>query len=205
MKSESYPESVYPQADFFALKKPDWTAWQTTRQTALWKATVLACDLDPVNFQLPGSENLVRSWKELPQQAEDLLTAAKGSLGSNGILKVVATSTSGLEEYVVDLANFAAWLLSMRHPMPDGFPWGPEEIDLNYLHWPWGQHSTALLRNLAEAANKFWKNYDPADPSSAPTNKQVTAWLEKRGVAARNATAIATILRDDKLPPGPRK
>lgn len=71
--------------------------------------------------------------------------------------------------------------------------------------WPWGTHETELLRKLAGAANKFWVLYDPDDPTSAPTNKQVIEWLEKERVSNRTAEYIATILRADGLRKGPRK
>jgi len=71
--------------------------------------------------------------------------------------------------------------------------------------WPWGEHETLLLNKLGGAANRFWKLFDPDDPSTAPTNEQVTEWLKKQGVSQRIATAMATILRADNLPTGPRK
>lgn len=71
--------------------------------------------------------------------------------------------------------------------------------------WPWGSHETLLLRMLAAAADKFWANYDPADATTAPTNDEVCRWLGTQGVADRNAQVIATILRVDGLPTGPRK
>jgi hypothetical protein len=71
--------------------------------------------------------------------------------------------------------------------------------------WPWGSYETKLLRSLGAAANKLWKNYDPEDPTTAPTNEQVTTWLmEQEGVTERTAEVIATILRADGLPTGPR-
>ncbi|QLP99025.1 MAG: hypothetical protein HZY78_00645 [Burkholderiaceae bacterium] len=64
---------------------------------------------------------------------------------------------------------------------------------------------TNLLRKMAEANEKFWRLYDPADPSTAPTNEQVVAHLKRQGVSQRIAEAIATILRAEDLPTGPRK
>jgi len=60
------------------------------------------------------------------------------------------------------------------------------------------------LRHLAAAANRFWTNYDPTDPTTAPTNQVVSDWLIEQGVAVRVAENIATILRDDALPHGRR-
>lgn len=73
--------------------------------------------------------------------------------------------------------------------------------------WPWGNHETEKLRHLEAAAKKYWANYDPDDPSSAETNETVVTWLmTERGVASRHmAEAIASILRADGLPTGPRK
>ncbi len=71
--------------------------------------------------------------------------------------------------------------------------------------WPWGSHDTILLRKLAAAAERFWVNYDPTDATTAPTNAQVIAWLRSQGVAERTAEVMATILRIDGLPTGPRK
>lgn len=76
--------------------------------------------------------------------------------------------------------------------------------------WPWGDHETEYLRLLGQAASKFWTLYDPADATTAPTNDQIEEWLKQqtvRGepVSARIAGAMATILRADGLPNGPRK
>ena len=71
--------------------------------------------------------------------------------------------------------------------------------------WPWGTHETELLRKLAMAASKFWTNYEPSQPDTAPTNEQVSKWLEKEGVRKRNAQVMATILRANGLKTGPRK
>lgn len=82
---------------------------------------------------------------------------------------------------------------------------GTAEKIQNCGAWPWGSHETQLLRNLAEAADRFWSRYDPTDNTTAPTNQQVITWLKERGVAERTAEVMATILRADGLPTGPRK
>lgn len=69
---------------------------------------------------------------------------------------------------------------------------------------PWGKHDTTLLKHLAAAADRFWTNYDPSDNTTAPKNSEIVDWLEGRGVAKRTAEAMATILRADGLPTGPR-
>lgn len=72
--------------------------------------------------------------------------------------------------------------------------------------WPWGTHHTEALGHLDAAARRFWKLYDPTDDSTAPTNKQVAEWLQtERGLSQKMAEAMASILRADGLPTGPRK
>ena len=71
--------------------------------------------------------------------------------------------------------------------------------------WPWGNHSTNLLEHMAAAADRFWRNYDRSDQTTAPTNTQVASWLTEQGVSQRVAETMAQILRADGLPTGPRK
>ncbi|MFC4307606.1 hypothetical protein ACFPN2_00795 [Steroidobacter flavus] len=71
--------------------------------------------------------------------------------------------------------------------------------------WPWGNHETPLLKQLVAAAEKFWRLYDPSDPSTAPTNTQVKSWLLERNVPDRVAEVFAQALRPPDLPPGPRR
>lgn len=71
--------------------------------------------------------------------------------------------------------------------------------------WPWGSHHTELLGHLEAAAQRFWTSYDPNNRFTANTNTTVSEWLqEERKVSASMAKAIASILRADGLPTGPR-
>lgn len=72
-------------------------------------------------------------------------------------------------------------------------------------NWPWGSFETARLRRLAGAVQKFWVNYDPAEPDTAPTNPQIAGWLEEQGESPNIAEAMATILRADDLKSGRRR
>lgn len=180
--------------------KPNWGKWNKTTRAKLWHAVALACNLDPKNFQIEG-HSLVRLLSNRPVEFDDLLTMAKGSIGANGILKVLPPSGGALEEREVKLSNFAAWLKSVSHEPPAEFPWQPEDINLNDMNWPWGKHETHLLRMLAGAAHKFWKYYDPNLPDTAPENNEVViTWLKAQGVSRNAAESITSILRDERLP-----
>lgn len=74
------------------------------------------------------------------------------------------------------------------------------------VEWPWGTHHTEMLGHLRAAAEKYWRLYDPSDITTAPTNDMVSEWLtQERGVSKDKARAIASILRADGLPTGPRR
>lgn len=81
----------------------------------------------------------------------------------------------------------------------------PQPEQRHTARWPWGQHNTKLLDHLAAAGDRWWKRYDPADPSTAPTNDEVAAWLKERRVADRVAQVMAQALRADGLRTGPRR
>jgi hypothetical protein len=71
--------------------------------------------------------------------------------------------------------------------------------------WPWGTHHTEALGHLEAAALRWWKLYDPTESDTAPTNKQVSEWLQtERKVTQKMADSIASILRADGIRPGPR-
>lgn len=71
--------------------------------------------------------------------------------------------------------------------------------------WPWGNHETSLLRQLADAATEHWSGYDPTQPKrTAPKNSTVSNWLMNKKVSKKLAEAMASILRADGLSPGPR-
>lgn len=83
---------------------------------------------------------------------------------------------------------------------------GHNSSQLNHSRWPWGNYQTTNLGHLEAAARQFWVNYDPDDPSTAPTVEMVATWLrETRGVSADKAKSIASLLRADGLPAGPRR
>lgn len=72
--------------------------------------------------------------------------------------------------------------------------------------WPWGSHHTEYLGHLEAAARKWWVLYDPSDPTTAPTNDMVSDWLQsERKLSREKARAIASMLRPDGLPTGPRR
>jgi|GEM_PF-3350704 len=120
-----------------------------------------------------------------------------------------------VEKIIVRVTDFVTWAVDSGWELPEefscsnargGYPVAPEELQVGGgTKWPWGDYETELLRELAAAADHFWRLYDPTDGTTAPTNTQVIEWLESRGVAKRTAEVMATILRADGLPTGPRR
>lgn len=126
-------------------------------------------------------------------------------------------------------APFSDWLMDRRQPRFENQEFGrhsiamwltaigmksvyqfdrrdPPAIDAPSGRWPWGNHHTELLGHLEAAAKRYWVNYNPDDATTAPTNKDVSEWLvSERNVSQKMAESIASILRPDGLPTGPRK
>jgi hypothetical protein len=196
------PESLQ---SLYVLHRPDWAAWKPVESMKLWHAVALACDLNPNQFTVFNQSKLNRMFGiKPPVQFEDLLSLAKNNLGA-GTLKLLKFSVDGFEESEISPSVFGAWVTDLKWPLPVEFPWQAEVLRPLGRDWPWGRHETKLLVHLAEAASKFWRNYDPTDATTAPTNEAVSKWLKSRGVSARTADIMASILRADGLATGPRK
>lgn len=101
----------------------------------------------------------------------------------------------------------ADWLSAIHLKSIYQFKLGQSSIDSEVKgRWPWGDHHTEMLGHLEAAARRYWVSYVPTDATTAPINKDVSEWLMKeRKVSQKMADAIASMLRTDGLPTGPRK
>lgn len=195
-------EPTGDDAALWKIPRPNWQQWERKHKAKLWEAVALLCDLDPRRLG-NGDGKLDTLFVRTPEEFDSYLEQATAAI-SAGLLKPDKRNPKHLEESEIDLTIFASWANTSELPFPDEFPWQPE-INLDTKNWPWGRYETELLRTLAQAANRFWKNYDPADISTAPTNEHIEEWLIEQNVSRSSAKAIATILRADGLPTGRRK
>ena len=201
-------------------KPADWDLWSQMQKAQLWEAVVLSLDID-----VAGHEVLIGKifFPVSGQRGEDTeflkecrrrMQIAQASMSFRGPLVPLALYSGALDDpkTQVSLPEFGAWALSLGWDLPARFPravlpvQGPAKgtTTAGAVGWPWGAHETKLLTELAAAARHWWANFDPSDNTTAPTNQQVSDWLQKRGATARMADAMATILRADGLPTGPR-
>ena len=198
------PNNPADDSVLWTIPRPDWRQWERKRKAKLWQAVALLCELEPSRLESRGAPGMLDTlFVQPPPKFHTLLGLAKTGIGA-GLLTPDKLDPERLEESEIDLTIFASWANAKALPFPEGFPWQPE-MNLQVTGWPWGRHETELLRKLARAADLFWKQYDPTEPSSAPTNEQVIKWLVDQKVAKRTAEVMATILRADGLPTGPRK
>lgn len=195
-------------------KPPNWQYWCNLADVELLQAVELSLNLEPgwlcgagvyceeIHGKLPIAVKMRRDI------ASSHVTA--GTLAcERRLLPTNEFPFHGSQLECVVLTEFRKWGESLPVPFtfPDEFP-RAQETKVSHQsksRWPWGDHETDLLRKLATAAEKFWKLYDPADATTAPTNQAVVDWLKSEGVAERNAQVMATILRADGLQTGPRK
>lgn len=58
-------------------------------------------------------------------------------------------------------------------------------------------HVSDRLATLNQAAQKFWANADPGDPTTHTNNAVIAAWLEERGFSLSLAESGASIIRPE--------
>lgn len=110
-------------------------------------------------------------------------------------------SPSDFDNQLFHRADVASWLA--RTGLQSAFAFGEQSSPVN--RWPWGDHHTKSLDDLAEAARQFWSGYEVEKPGTAPKNREVADWLvAERGVSRKLADAMAIILRADDLGVGRR-
>jgi hypothetical protein len=183
--------------------------WSHAPHAPLWALVALSVDVEPstkfVNFHLgkfkgldaPVLADLNERLRVAMALSDDLqkvqLHEPKRHPGLANDLLAHYTTRS-----FVELAGKNSWSL------PDAFP--ATALNGATLHTRrFASHDTELLRHLEAAAKQWWSTYDPDDPSTAPTNEEVSSWLIGRNVSEHIAKAMATILRPDRLRLGPRK
>lgn len=59
------------------------------------------------------------------------------------------------------------------------------------------RYTTRLLRTQREAIQKFWVNYDPTQPDTAPDKETIKQWLMENGCSGNAADAIDLIIRHE--------
>ncbi len=191
---------------WIALPLPPWEVWGSRNRCKLWQAVCLGCNVDPACFEpygLTASEASDSVLTPVTPSIQNLLGLSKIAVAS-GALRTIRIESANLMDSEVDLSVFTGWALSSRHRLPENYPWEPQTLVDGQYQWPWGTYQTPSLQLLARAVDRFWKNYDPQDPSTAPTNAMVSNWLEEKGMPKRTAEVVATMLRATDLPMGRR-
>lgn len=196
------------QADqaLWGISRPDWEKWKTEQRARLWQAVALLCDIAPESLESrfsSGKLDMRFCGSKATPKFTNLLERAKYSLGTDS-LRPVSLNDEFPEESDIDLSAFATWARSIGYRLPPSFPWEPD-LTLPITGWPWGSYSTPKLQKLAQAADLFWKRYDPTDPTTAIKNQVVIQWLIRQGITKNIAEAMATILRDESLPTRSKK
>ena len=204
--SNNDQSSTFVSNTYWSTSKPNWNDWSRVSRCRLWEAVALACDVDPVIFQPYGltADAAVDSvLTPEPESVRNLIDIAKIAVAS-GTLRTIKVKISNTMQSEIELSSFTAWLQAIGYKPPDGYFWTASRLEEGSHQWPWGSYQTASLQLLAQAADKFWKNYNPHDPSTAPKNEEVKGWLEAKGMSSRMSEIVATMLRADNLPAGRR-
>lgn len=189
-----------------------WRKWSRMRLACLWEAVALHCYLDPHPRHM--TKQTIFMYADAPTGSAARLYQERLMIawhhGLDGTLKLRGLLGEDIRDRTVRLSDYAQWARDLGMTLPPYFPTTPTSKLTTPDMWPWGTHDTVMLGHLVAAASHFWKpvseggNYDPERPTTAKSNKEVAAWLFKRTNSANISMAMATILRADNLPPGPR-
>lgn len=193
-----------------------WNIWSNMPLGPLWKVVALHCGMDP-DAVTPGGLAIAfrpQSPEWFYQQRIDLACAHV----RNETLECFERKDS-VSQSDVRLPVYAAWAESLGagHELPPQFPRsdvlpkasGVEQSNQVKYKWPWGNHDSKLLRDLAMAGEQ-WRlvadggSFDPQDSSTAPKNDFMIQWLIEQGVRKENAKLITRIVHANGLPAGPR-
>lgn len=179
--------------------------WAEVDDLSLLQAALLSFGIEPFSLDDYWHHTGERvTLDDLPSDFLLRIEALRSSIRTNSLkANAIGMDDQGRfdeNETRIKTDDFIAWCNAKQLPHNIPGRTAPQTTK-----WPWGNHETELLQRLAEAADRFWKNYDPTDHTTAPKNEQVVEWLMNQGVAKRNAQIIATMLRPTDVPPGPRK
>ena len=185
-----------------------WAKWSLQVNAFVWEAVALHCAMDPDCFDA-GADSIhsndgfsgVRPFIAWLDSAELHV--------KHGTLATVETADDPCNS-IVNISEYAAWAKRLGAELPTQFPNRPLQAVVKPSSG-WGSHRTQLLDDLMAGLHEFWLpieeggKYDRSDPSTAPKNVVVADWLRNEHKISKNiAKAMATILRADNVPEGPR-
>lgn len=214
--------SLYEAADILIGIDPWHEGWRgddgerefnrtcTTLKQAVEDGDLLPVSADNRDSQMFHAQDL-RAWAasvgfdwcipfDAPAPAISNTTAAVSDDAVMTRLRQIEAENARLVEQVAELERRLAEATASVQQAPQ------PEANAPGQRWPWGDHHTEALGHLEAAGLRFWQWFDPTEPATAETNENVVDWLiTERKASKDRARAIASLLRADGLPHGPRR
>jgi len=214
--------------------KPDWKYWTAYDLIEVWQAVALSIDRDPASIadhrqrrtsgQRRGPIRLFDGGPEFDKRL-DILKSAYDRHPSQFIRpNDHYAGFRPFEETKVFPEKVREFFVSRGFDVPQEWRFThsqlPEQASVGASQtnsavplgrWPWGDYETKPLQVMAEAVYQLWSTFDPEQPETAPTQRDVTKFIAKRlsEVGYVNpdaiANAMATIIRHEKAPQGRRR
>lgn len=187
-------------------QEPDWVEYRGRKRLSVQEAVALSLGIRLDESEYYGGAPPPSTEEKLIAEFQKRVRLAcshiqDGSLPARERPSDSDTLSNLPRIWEVKVGGFRVFATMKGWRLPPQFPQEPDGIPAS---WPWGMHTTKLLRHLAAAATEFWATkYQPGLPATAPASVDVTAWLIQQGVAKRVAQVMAQMLRADDLPPGP--
>ena len=209
------PLHYRPRTSFNDVRQPEieeWESWIIRPELRLWEAVALSCDVEPSSLPAEGV------WKVAPTGTPArrfyLRYEAALSAVNAGVLQA-KRPTQYPSDWTVNASDFSSWARQAGVMLPLALNWRDLKTaavneSSSSGRWPWGDYETRLLRWVDFAVRRFWVNYDPSDPSTAPKAEDVVPWLlahqKEMGekLSDREAKLITQLVKADTVRSGPR-
>lgn len=205
---------------------PDLTHWKTVMEFTVEQAALLVAGIDPFEYSLSSSRASHHpNWKRAHGVALGLVSAIRqGTLPT-----VVCQAQSGegfevvtyvikhndrsdeisMQDTIITRASLIGWIDAEKVPVvgrkqtPESIQTEPQQPastphkDVPMLSF--GGHESDGLLYVGKAIEQLWATYDPDDPDTAPSKKEVVEYLKSQGATQNLAMAADRVCRPISL------
>jgi len=192
-------------------RTPRWHVWSRVPEVTLLEAVALSMDIEPQKIRKHKFDRAEFYRSGTVDESAAFMDRLETLM--RNVDSLLPSGHRASAETKVPTATFVKVALKFNWSIPQPLRdllLAPTEINGEIaipspsMEWP--AHTTPKLEALKAVLQKFWKNYDPSDPGTAPTNEMVSKYIQETyKFSSAAADSIASILRPGDLKTGPRR
>jgi len=187
-----------------AKKEIDWKHYATLDVLCLYDLIHLSLGIHPEEPLKKLSPELDLKWTNRNLMCLGAIKTKE--LKNHTHIKGIDIFSPPAKAYHVLIDDFVRFALKWKWKLPDEFPRKNQVFENEYEACPFCHYKTNLIKIQGEAIKKFWADFDFTKPETEPKSAVIIDWImTEHGVSDRIASAIATIIRPDRLNRGIKK